>query len=360
MTIKEKIEKLRSEPEGPCVSIAINTHRTHPDSATDAILLKNQLREAEQRVVKEFGKKGNEALLENIERMTEEINHNYNLDSLNLFLSNNTSTLIRSPWPVSRNRVEISDSFAIRSLIGSYNRSEPYMILVLSQNDVHLYEALNDGIIREIKSDEFPYPGIPRHNYLPSKSGDPSFLDDQVREHFNKIDKALVKVYNATELKTVVICTPDNYSFLMQVADRKDAYLGFEKIDYNNVAPHQVSKQGWKLIQEVHEEKVKKAVDEVKEAVSGGNVLTDLQEIYQAAIDGRGDLLIVQHNFVQPVMMNGERSFDLIENPETPGAIDDITSNIAWEVIAKKGRTIFTSDDDIKDLGGKIALKTRY
>lgn len=360
MTIKEKIDKLRSEPEGPCVSIAINTHRTHPDSGQDALLLKNHLREAELRITKEFGAKGNEALLKNIERMNEEINHNYNLDSLNLFLSNNTSTLIRSPWPVSRNRVEISNSFSVRPLIRSYNRSEPYLILVLSQNDVHLYEALNDGIIREIKNDDFPFPEVPRHNYIPEKSGDPAYLDDQKREHFNKIDKALVKVHNETELKTVVISTPDNYSFLMQVADRPDLYLGHEKIDYNNAAPHQVSKQGWKFIQGINKEKVKKAVEEVKEAVSGGMVLTDLQEIYQAAIDGRGDLLIVHHNFVQPVMMNGDRTFDLIENPETPGAIDDITSNIAWEVIAKKGRTVFTSEDEIKTLGGKIALKTRY
>src|SRR5690554_1545433 len=264
MTIKEKIEKLRSETEGPCVSIAINTHRTHPDSAQDAILLKNHLREAEQRITKEFGVKGNEVLLKNIERMNEEINHNYNLDSLNLFLSNNTSTLIRSPWPVSRNRVEISDSFSIRPLIRSYNRSEPYMILVLSQNEVHLYEALNDGIIREIKNDDFPFPENPRHNYLPSKSSDSAYQDGLLRDHYNKIDKAVVRVYNETELKCVVICTPDNYTFLMQVADRPDIYLGYEKIDYNNAAPHQVSKQGWKFIQGIHELKVKKAIDEVK------------------------------------------------------------------------------------------------
>lgn len=360
MTIKEKIDKLRSETEGPCVSIAMNTHRTHPDSAQDAILLKNLLREAEVRITKEFGAKGNEALLKNIERMNEEINHNYNLDSLNLFLSNKTSTLVRSPWPVSRNRVEISDSFSIRPLIRSYNRSEPYLIMVLGQNEVHLYEALNDGIIREIENDDFPYPENPGHDYDPSKSSHGAYKDNLLREYYNMLDKALVKVFNKTELKCVVISTSESYTFLMQVADRKEVYLGHVNINYNAAAPHQVSKQGWKFMQSLHAEKVKKAVDEVKEAVSGGNVLTDLQEIYQAAIDGRGDLLVVHHEFVQPVMMNGDRSFDLIDNPETPGAIDDITSNIAWEVIAKKGRTVFTSEDEIKTLGGKIALKTRY
>lgn len=360
MTIKEKIENLRKETQGPCVSISMNTHRTHPDSLKDGIQLKNLLREAEVRVEKEYGRKGNEKLFGHIARMNEVINHNYNLDSLNLFLSNNTSTLIRSPWPISRDRVEISNTFSIRPLIRAYNRSEPYLILVLSQNEVHLYEALNDGIIRQIKNNDFPFPAVPRHNYDPEKSSHGSYLNDQIREHFNRIDKAVVRVYNETELKCVVICTPENYTYLMQVADRPEIYLGYEKIDYNNAAPHQVSKQGWKFLKSIQEAKVKDAINEVKAAVSGGNVLTDLQEIYQAAIDGRGDLLVVHHNFVQPVIMNDERTFNLIDNPETPGAIDDITSNIAWEVIAKKGRTVFTSDDGIKELGGKIALKTRY
>ena len=87
--------------------------------------------------------------------------------------------------------------------------------------------------------------------------------------------------------------------------------------------------------------------------------LTDLQEIYQAATNGRGDLLVVHQNFRQPVMMNDNGTFKLIDDPTTPGAVDDITSNIAWEIISKKGRVIFTEQEEIKDLG-KIALKTRY
>ena len=58
-------------------------------------------------------------------------------------------------------------------------------------------------------------------------------------------------------------------------------------------------------------------------------------------------------------MMNSERTFNLIQDPSTPEAIDDITSNIAWEVLSQKGRIIFTSQDEIKELGN-IVLKTRY
>ncbi len=97
----------------------------------------------------------------------------------------------------------------------------------------------------------------------------------------------------------------------------------------------------------------------MQEAVSSGKVLTDLQEIYQASIDGRSDLLIVHHDFSQAVIMRDERSFDLIEDASIPDAIDDITSKIAWEVISKNGRVLFTSQDDIKSLGS-IVLKLRY
>jgi hypothetical protein len=48
-----------------------------------------------------------------------------------------------------------------------------------------------------------------------------------------------------------------------------------------------------------------------------------------------------------------------VDDATTPNAIDDITSTIAWEVLSKKGRIFFTSQDEIKDLG-KIVLKTRY
>ena len=180
-----------------------------------------------------------------------------------------------------------------------------------------------------------------------------------VREFLNKVDKALVKVHNETDLNCVVICTEDNYSRLQQVADKPSVYLGYKAIDYNNTATHQIVKQSWNTIEGLQQQRRKNAIEEMKEAVAQGKVLTDLQEIYQASIDGRGELLIVHQDFSQAVLMKDERTFDIIDDATTPNAIDDITSNIAWEVISKKGKVFFTTQDEIKDLG-KIVLKTRY
>ena len=57
MTLRQKLEVLATEKNTPCVTISLNTHRTHPDNAQDVILLKNLLKEAEERLVNEFGKR---------------------------------------------------------------------------------------------------------------------------------------------------------------------------------------------------------------------------------------------------------------------------------------------------------------
>ncbi|WP_419869764.1 baeRF3 domain-containing protein [Chryseobacterium sp. CT-SW4] len=359
MAIRNQLEKLATERNTPCVTISLNTHRTHPDNLQDEIVLKNLLKEAEDRVINEFGKRDVASLLEKIQHVTSEIDVNHNLDSLHIFLSNDTEEIVKSTWETSNSGVHISESFAVRSLIKDVNRSESYLIMLLSQSGVHLYEAVNDGIVAEIKNDDFPFSQTRHYNTFPDKGSDPKHLDDLLREYFNKVDKALVKVSNETGLQCLVICTEDNYSHLQHVADKPSIYIGYAAVDYNKVAPHQIVLQAWEIVKEKQSQHRAKLIDEMKEAVAQGKVLTDLQEIYQASIDGRGDLLIVHQDFSQPVLMTGERTFDLIEDVTVPNAIDDITSTIAWEVLSKNGNVVFTAQDEIKDLG-KIVLKTRY
>lgn len=359
MGIKQKLEQLASEKNEPCLTISMNTHRTHPDNAQDAVLLKNLLKEAENRIIAEFGKRPVASLLEKIEVVAQEIDENYHLDSLHLFLSNDTQEMIRSSWPTSNQGVHISEGFALRSIIKSFNRSESYLVMLVSQSGVHLYEALNESVVEEIRNDDFPFSENRHYNTHSDKGSDPKHLDDLVREFLNKVDKALVQVSRDTELKCVVIATDDNYSRLQQVADQANVYAGHVNIDYNKVALHHLGAQAWELVQEQQKERRTAAIEEIQEAVAHGKVITDLQEIYQAAIEGRGDLLLVHQDFSQSVVMTGERTFKLTDDLTEKDAIDDITSTIAWEVLSKKGRVFFTSQEELREMGD-IVLKTRY
>lgn len=359
MNIKNKLETLASEKNAPCVSISFNTHRTHPESLQDIILLKNLLKDAEDRVISEFGKRSAASLLEKIAEVSEEIDVNYQLDSLHIFLSNNTKEIIKSPLPVNQNDVHISETFAIRPLIKMFNRSEEYLLLLLSQSGVHLYTALNDGITSEVINDDFPFSEISHYTTHSNKSRDTSHADNTLHEFLNKVDKAMLKVHNETALNCAVISTEDNYSGLMHVADNSKVYLGHALVDYHNVTGNHISNQGWEIVKVLQQQSRTDAVSEIKEAISKGNVLTDLQEIYQASLEGRGELLAMNQDFEQSVLMTSDNTFELVSDSTQPKVIDDITSNIAWEVLSKKGRVVFIDQDQLKDLGN-IALKTRY
>ena len=359
MALKEKITNLANENNYPSITISLNTHRTHPDSEKDAIVLKNLLSQASERLSSEFDKREIEPILDKLSQIEDEVNINYNLDSLHIFISKDTKEIIKSPWPTQEDTVHITDSFAIKPLIKAYNRSEEYMILLVSQSGVRLFETIDNAITSEIKNEDFPTSEKPPISADPEIRSDAKKADNVLREFLNKTDKALVKVYNETGLKTICICTETNYVRLMEVADRPDAYQGYAAIDYNNTEPHQLAGQAWEIARSHQKAEIQDSIDEIKEAVGQGMVITDLQEIFRAAKEGRGELLIAHESYRQPVLVHDEFTIELAEDGTEPGLVDDITSNIAWEVLSKGGRAIFTQNDEIKELG-EIALKTRY
>lgn len=356
---KEKLEKLASEKSSPCVTISMNTHRTYPDNQQDVIVLKNLLTEAHERVMNEFGKRPVSDLLEKIDHLDSEIDVNYNLDSLHIFLSNSTKEIITSSWPILENAVHVSENFAVKPLIKDFNRTDEYLIIILSQSGVRLLHAINDGITGEIKNDDFPFTKNPHIITDHDKLSDGKHVDNIVREFFNTIDKAVVKVHNKTDMKCVVICTENNWSRLKQVADKPSIYLGYASINYNNTENHTIAGDAWQIVKTVQKQGRAEMIKEMQEAVGQGKVINDLSEIFRAAKEGRGDLLITQDDFHQAVRMTGEFSFDLVNDVTLPGVIDDIASDIAWDVISKKGRAIYTEQEEIKSLGG-IVLKARY
>ncbi|MDU1903419.1 MAG: hypothetical protein E6772_01440 [Dysgonomonas sp.] len=359
MTLRDQIQRLAKNKSNPCVTISLNTHRTHPDSLKDQIVLKNLLNEAAKRILEEHNKRDVTPLLEKMKRVGEEFDRDNNLDSLHVFLSNDTEEIIKISWHISEDRISIDDTFDLRYLMKAYNRSEEYLILVLSQGGVILYEAINDGIEKEIKNEDFPFGETPYYVPDAEKKSDPKYVDNMVREFFNEVDKALVKFAQQTELKCVVISTEDNYRLLMEVANKPDIYLCHAAIDYNNTQPHNIARQGWEIVRKLLFEKRAEAIEEMKEAISDAKVLTDVKEIYQAAVDGRGDMLIVYEDYSQPAKLIDDRTIELVNDSTASGVVDDIVSMIAWEVISKKGRVFFTKQDSIKDLG-EIVMKVRY
>jgi hypothetical protein len=355
---KDKLEKLASERSKPCVTISLKTHRTSPENQQDVTAFKHLLKVALDKVKNEFGVSSAGDLLKKMETLEEEIDFNSNLESLHIFLSSSTSEIVRSSWSTFQDTVVVAENFEVRSLIKEFNRTEEYLILTLTQSGIRMFHAINDLVVGEIKNDDFPFELNPHLETDHDNISDSKRLDNLAREYFNNIDKAVVRIHNKTALNVVVICTKDNYTYLMQVADYPTVYLGHSDIN-NKSDHHSIAKDAWPVVHAAQQQLRLELIKEMQEAVGQHKVLTDLSAILQAAKEGRGDLLIVQEDFKQSIRMTGEFSFDLVTDNTLTGIIDDITSEIAWEVISKKGRAIFTDLEEFKNFGN-YALKVRY
>lgn len=359
MDITTTLNTLAREENSPCVTVSLNTHRAHPENQQDPVALKNLLKEAEERTLQEYEKRAVAPLLENMAALAGEIDHEHNLESLHIFLSNDTKEYVRTPWPVAANQTHIAGAFALRPLIKALSFTTEYYILLLDQQGTHLYRAQNDTLLGEVKNGDFPFGENPAHAHSSKESSDAKHMDNLAREYFNKVDKALVKVHNQTRNRCLVLCPEDNYSRLMQVADKPEAYYGFEPVNRKQDEPGELVKAAWPRVRAVLEARRQEAVAEMREAVSQSLVSTDPGEIFNAAQDGRGELLIVSNNYAQAARRVSEREIELLDNPDQTDTIEDIVSPIAWHVVSKGGRAVFLDDDSIQDLGG-IALKLRY
>jgi len=356
---KVKFEKLATEKSNPSVTISMNTHRTHPENLQDAILLKRLCKETEERLISEFGKREILPLLENLQLIPKEIDTTNNLDSLYIFLSNETKEIVKSACPAKEDRVQISDTFAIGSLIKSLNKDFEYLIVLLSQNVFKIFVALNNAIVGEIENDDSTVSNNASSDTERNNTSDLKSADNTISEYFNKVDKAIVKVFNQTNLNCVVISTDDNYSRLLKVADKPAIYKGHKSMDANNQSTLQMAAQAWEIMKEQQGIREKEAIEEMKEAAGHGKTITDLRSILKAAKEGRGDLLMASGNYSQAVKMTTENTFKLMDDVTEPDVIDDITNVIAHEVLSKKGRVVFTDLAEFTELGN-IILKTRY
>src|SRR5690625_4176098 len=142
------LERIASDNSNPCDTISMKTHRTTPDNQKDEIRLKNLVKEASERLTNEFGKREEvNGLLKKLNEIPETYDFKQSLDSLHIFLSNETFEIVKSPWTVTKNRVQISDGFDIKLLIIMENRMAEYVILFLSKGSAGLLNVEIDNII---------------------------------------------------------------------------------------------------------------------------------------------------------------------------------------------------------------------
>lgn len=372
--MKATLKSLRQTKADPAVSIFVKTHREHPDNSTDPIALKNQLKLAEERLTQEYDKRTAAAVLEQIHKKTDDLNHNYNLDTLAIFASTDDATVVRMPLDTTE-RIVISNRFATRDLVRDMASTVHYYTVVLTREKARLIEAANDRVVQEFDEhsklqttmENIKFPIDNNGLYTTGDAGSDRSTNKEysyLQEFFNQVDKSVQEIWGEQKLPLVIVGDSKNIGYYKEACDRPDNIIATvsNPTELENGNAQRIIDSVQEAIEDYRTSLHKAAMGEIDKARGAGMLLTDLQEIYRAAYQGAGETLYVRRGYMQAAQVDEDKlTLTTVDegNPADKSISDDVVGDIIEQVTQNGGKTVFMPQE-LMALDQPIALITRY
>lgn len=340
-----------------CVSIILNTHHTHPDSERDPLTLKNLQKEAVQKLLQHPNTQLAQSIIKRLDEVVSKIDHRHNTESLAIFVNENVAQYTRLPIAVN-DRVVINNSFSTRDLVRSLHTQEAYYTLVLGQDRARLIEAANGRVIEEIGR---PFPIVNYNLFTTTRkaSSNATRVERYQKEFFNRVDKALWAVWREHPLPLIVAADEKNVAYFKTVSEHSDIIIGVYNDSFDKSAQH-IVEANYHILEEYVRKKNEQRLSELRKASDAGNVLSDINDIWNAIQEGRGKTLFVQNGYYLPAeIADGIITPVSVEDANRPDVVDDIIDEMVEINTEYGGDTVFIFEGGLEKFNG-LALTTRY
>jgi hypothetical protein len=346
----------------PALTITLPTHRTSPDNQQDPIRVRNLVNAATERLLNEFSRRELEPLLGHLEAVVNDINYRHTLDGLVIFANQEMAQKFYLPFALEE-RVVVGDTFLTRDLVFAFNRTPRYWVLVLSEQPTRLYEGTRDTLV-EVQAGGFPmvHEGPGGATALPGGFGVnvSAIRDERHRQFFRAIDEALAPLLAADPLPLAVVGVDRWLAFYEEVTVHKEAIIASVHGSHDKTSEAELAKLVWPTVEAALAQRRAQYLDELGVAVGQQRVAATAGEVWRAANEGRGRLLLVEEDFHFPGRLD-ESGANLLpaDDPTAPGTIDDAVDEIIETVLSKGGRVVFTPNGQLADFQ-RMALTLRY
>lgn len=357
------IKEIQSKQSYPSVTITLPTYRTSPDNDKDPIRLKNLVNEAVTRLEEEFGKRETADIAEAIHRLADSVDHEHNLDGLVIFASAEYSELFKLPFRLPE-RVSIEDNFLTRDLVFAMNRSPLYLLTVLSENGTRLFVGRKD-YLNEVNAYGFPF-SLENATASANPSQDISHVRDQiVTDQMREIGEALAEAQKQIPAPIVVVGVDRNIGHFRDGARNSGDVMLYIHSGHSDENEHQLAKNIWPQVKEALDEERQKVFGELDNAKGNNLFVGGLNEIWQAAVDGRAEVLVVEEDLHLPAAVSEDgRKLTVLEEgyQASENTYDDIVDEMIEKVLANGGRIRFVDNGSLKDVNPSygMAVITRY
>jgi hypothetical protein len=359
---RSDLRRLEAIESYPCVTITMPTHRTHPDNRQDPIRLRNLVQQANDSLVAEVGKRDSGPLLARLDTLVAGVDLRHALDGLALFVNQDYSAAFMIPHTLDE-RVVIDATFYIRDLVRATNRALRYRVLAIGEKPTRLFEAARDDL-NEITAGKFPMvhdrPGGDQR--MPGGQGinTSALRDEYLNQFFRGVDAEYRRLTEAEPLPLVLVGIGNHLAAYQAVMADRGHVLTTVSGSHDVTSAHELSRLVWPAAEAAFAEVRQARLSELVEALNGDRVVSGVQGVWTAAVQGRGDTLFVEDGFFYPAALSEDGAWVTpTDDTSGPDTMDDAVDEIITAVLDRGGRVVFVEPDALAQ-AGRIALSLRY
>lgn len=353
------LKELKDIVSDCCVTIIMNTHRNKQQYDLDRLQLQKLIKETDKRLKEYELEEKARILSKRLHELTSQVKFENNLDCLILFVSEKITKYLHLPIQV-ENRVVIDKSFATRDLVRILHMKTNYFVLVFSEYKARLIEAFDETLIQEYGA---PFP-IENTDLYSTKTIELKNADLQKRlltEFYNRIDKAVNEIRNDNP-KPILLCSQEmNCAEYLKVADLKETiFTDFMKGNKLYMEANDIVREAWQVVRKQQFEKNRLRRQELEQALSSGQYISDANEIWHATSEGRIRTVFIDETLFRPARIeNNTITFVQEEERNKPGVIDDIYDEIIEASMNSGAEVVFLPKGELSEFNGLGAV-TRF
>ena len=357
---RSDLKLLQSVNEYPSVSILMPTHRHFPENQQDPIRLKNLAKQVETRLLAEFSKPVVKTLTAKINEIIEGIDINYLLDGLALYVNKNYSGKFLLPFPV-KERMTVDTAFLTRDLVFAMNRAQPYYVLLLGDKAAQIFSGVRDNLI-EVKTDGFPVINKFRQMLDDAETMHTNDrLSDNIekkRNYFREVEKEFKKL-NVDSYPFAVAGVEENIGTFKDTITINNLLTSL-KGSYDKTSVSDLAALIWPEVKKGFAQRREQVMKQLDEAIGFKKAAIGIDEVWKAANEGRGEILLVEINYQYPAKLD-DTGLQLVpvEPDKGPEIMDDAVDEVI-EIVLNKGGKVYFVENGVLSRFGSIALILRY
>jgi hypothetical protein len=376
---KEHLMQLIENQSGPCISIYMATHRSHPENQRDPLTYKNLVKEMETSLLEKYPQSDVQELVQKF-RAVEADRAFWNCRTEGLAILGSPEQfhildLARRP----KDLVVVADSFHIKPLLRILQSADRFHILYLNRQAVRLFEGNRDSLeevdlsgipatITEALGEELTDEYVKASSYgmRGSGAGDKAMFHgqgsrkDEIRtdtyRFFRAVDREILEKFSRPSgLPLMLAGVKEHHADFREVSHNPHLIDQGLMMDISALSMDELRTKAWQAMEPYYLERLQGLKERFQSAHADQQGSDALSEVVPAALDGRVAALLIEADRQIPGRIDAEardvRKAEL-SDPET----DDVLDDLAELVLRMDGEVIIVPPERMPRSGGLAAI----